>query len=472
MTSDNLFKNFNLKEPLCQALDEAGFKTPSPIQMQAIPIVMAGRDFIGQAQTGTGKTAAFGLPALHLIHDMPNSQVLVMTPTRELATQVSDELFKLGRYLGIKTAIVCGGKSFKAQTDAFKRGTQVIVATPGRLLDLLESDRLPEFNPAIVILDEADEMLDMGFLEDIQKIFTYLPVKRQTLMFSATMPQPIKQLAAKILHNPAFVSVTSSETTNKDIRQTYYVIREDERDSALIRLLDCEDRAKSIIFCRTKKDVDRLASLLVATGYQARGLHGDMEQPQREEVIRSFRSQNIHILVATDVAARGLNVSEISHVFNYHMPFDPSSYVHRIGRTGRAGNKGLACTFVTQREYRDFARYEKAVGAQITRQAIPSLDDVKKMKRHKLATKLLEQPLHDETIEMLKLMPDVDFKDMATRLLSFILTQQQVEGPDQIGIEKLDLPERSPHPARRRKAAAFSRQKSFKGGSKFSKRSY
>jgi ATP-dependent RNA helicase DeaD len=469
MSQESLFKKFNLKAPLFQAVEEAGFTIPSPIQEQAIPIIMSGRDLIGQAQTGTGKTAAFGLPALDLIHDMPNTQILVMTPTRELALQVSDELFKLGRYLGIKTAIICGGKSFKAQTDAVKRGTQVIVATPGRLLDLLESDRLPEFTPSIVILDEADEMLDMGFLEDIKKIFTFLPVKRQTLMFSATMPQPIKQLAAKILNNPAFVSVTTTETTNKDIRQTYYVIREDERDSALVRLLDCEDRNKSIIFCRTKKDVDRVTSLLVASGFQARGLHGDMEQPQREEVIRSFRSQNIHILVATDVASRGLNVSEISHVFNYHMPFDSMSYVHRIGRTGRAGNKGLACTFVTQREYRDFARYEKAVGAAITRHTIPTLDDVKKMKRHKLVTKLLEQPVHDETHEMLGLLKDVDYKEMTTRLLSFILSKQQVEGPDQIGLEQLDLPERSPHP-RRRNAASFQRQKSFKGGSKFSKR--
>lgn len=463
----NLFEQFGLKAPLFQAVQEAGFKTPSPVQQQAIPLIMAGKDIVAQAQTGTGKTAAFGLPALHLIHDMPNSQILVMTPTRELAKQVSDELFRLGRYLGIKTAIVCGGKSSKSQTDAFRFGTQVIVATPGRLLDLLESGRIPDFYPSIVILDEADEMLDMGFLDDIKQIFTYLPEKRQTLLFSATMPPAIQQLASKILNNPAFVKVTKEEKTNIDIRQTFYVISEEERDHAIIRLLDSEDCDKSIIFCRTKKDVDRLSTLLVATGFQARGLHGDMEQPQREEVIRSFRSQNINILVATDVAARGLNVSEISHVFNYHMPFDASSYVHRIGRTGRAGKKGLACTFVTQREYREFSRYEKMVGAKITRHSIPSLEDVKKARRAKLIANIMEQATHHEVDEVFKQLSNIDYKEMTAKLLSFILSQQKVQGPDQIGCEQhLEVPQRNhAQPARRRKPAAFQRQKSFKGGS-------
>ncbi|MCE2981944.1 MAG: DEAD/DEAH box helicase, partial [Parachlamydia sp.] len=359
---ENGFLAFGLKEPILQALHEAGFKTPSPIQHEAIPAVLKGHDIVAQAQTGTGKTAAFALPALHLLTEQPGAQMLILTPTRELASQVSDEVFRLGRHLGIKTATICGGKSFRPQLEAMKRGVQVIVATPGRLLDLLSAGSLSEFKPMIVVLDEADEMLDMGFLEDIQAIFSHLPAKRQTLLFSATMPAPIQRLANQILIHPLFIRITQKETTNKDINQCYYVIRDDERDDAILRLLDSEEPSKSIIFCKTKKDVDRLATLLVANGYHARGLHGDMEQPQREEVIRHFRAETIKVLVATDVAARGLSVSDVSHVFNYHLPFDPASYVHRIGRTGRAGNKGQASTFVTLREWRDFQRYEKAIG--------------------------------------------------------------------------------------------------------------
>ncbi|WP_213105104.1 DEAD/DEAH box helicase [Candidatus Protochlamydia amoebophila] len=441
MTQDSIieqdlaFEQFGLKAPILQALQEAGFKIASPIQKQAIPVVLAGHDVVAQAHTGTGKTAAFGLPALHLIHDNPGSQLLVLTPTRELASQVSDELFRLGRHLGIRTATICGGKSFRPQIEALQRGVQVIVATPGRLQDLLESDSLPDFRPAIVVLDEADEMLDMGFLEAIQRIFTFLPEKRQTLLFSATMPSAIQKLAHQILKKPIFISVTQKETTNKDIKQVYYVIREDERDDAILRLLDSEEPAKSIIFCRTKKDVDRLSTTLVANGYHARGLHGDMEQPQREEVIRHFRSEQIRVLVATDVAARGLSVSDVSHVFNYHLPFDPASYVHRIGRTGRAGNKGVASTFVTLREWREFQRYEKVTGAPINREIIPTLEDVKKLKRQKLVSRIQNQPLHQETELVLELMKEVDHSTLVSKFISFVLEQETIQGPDRIGVE-------------------------------------
>ncbi|WP_068470835.1 DEAD/DEAH box helicase [Candidatus Protochlamydia phocaeensis] len=435
MTQELTFDIFGLKEPILQALQEAGFKTPSPIQAQAIPLILAGHDMIGQAHTGTGKTAAFGLPALHLISDQPNAQILVLTPTRELASQVSDELFRLGRHLGIRTATICGGKSFKHQIEAAKRGTQVIVATPGRLLDLFESGSLPGFQPSLVVLDEADEMLDMGFLEAIQKIFTFLPKQRQTLLFSATMPSPIQRLAGSILKKPQFVSVTQKETTNKDIKQVYYVIREEERDDAILRLLDNDEPGKSIIFCRTKKDVDRLTSLLVSCGYHARGLHGDMEQPQREEVIRQFRSEMVRVLVATDVAARGLSVSDVSHVFNYHLPFDPASYVHRIGRTGRAGNKGIASTFVTLREWRDFQRYEKFIGASINRAFIPTLEEAKQSKRARLVSSVLAQPVHNEVEHVLALVKEMDHQTLAAHFISFVLNQQSVRGPDQIGVE-------------------------------------
>jgi ATP-dependent RNA helicase DeaD len=435
-SEDNLaFDQFGLKAPILQALQEAGFKIASPIQKLAIPTVLAGRDVVAQAHTGTGKTAAFGLPALHLIHDRPGSQLLILTPTRELASQVSDELFRLGKHLGIRTATICGGKSFRPQIEALQRGVQVLVATPGRLQDLLESDSLPDFKPAIVVLDEADEMLDMGFLEAIQKIFSYIPEKRQTLLFSATMPPAIQKLAHQILKKPEFISVTHKETTNKDIEQVYYVIREDERDDAILRLLDSEEPNKSIIFCRTKKDVDRLSTLLVANGYHARGLHGDMEQPQREEVIRHFRAEQIRVLVATDVAARGLSVSDVSHVFNYHLPFDPASYVHRIGRTGRAGNKGVASTFVTLREWREFQRYEKVTGAPINRAMIPTLEDVKKLKRQKLFNRIQNQSLHQEASLVLDLMKEMDHATLVSKFISFVLDQEMVQGPDRIGVE-------------------------------------
>lgn len=435
MTQPVTFESFGLADNLMQAVKEAGFTTPSAIQQEVIPHILAGRDLIGQAQTGTGKTVAFGLPALHLLQQNPGAQMLVMTPTRELAKQVSDELFRFGRHLGIKTAIICGGKAFKAQIDSLQNGVQVLVATPGRLLDLLESKRLVDFRPAIVVLDEADEMLDMGFLEDIKHIFNFLPQKRQTLLFSATMPFQIQQLAEKILRQPLFVRTAQTEAVNGDIEQFYYMMHDEERDHAIIRIIDYENPEKAIIFCRTKKDVDRLTHFLVAAGYMARGLHGDMEQPQREDVIRHFRSEHLPFLVATDVAARGLNVTNISHVFNYHLPFDPNNYVHRIGRTGRAGKKGVACTFLTSREWRDFQRFEKALKTKIERKEIPSLKDVKEMKRRQLAQQIMNQSLHDEAEHMLQLMQGMDSHQVASKLISLLLTQQIVAGPEQIGFK-------------------------------------
>lgn len=430
------FDSFGLNEGIMKALEEAGFKTPSPIQQEVIPHILKKRDLVGQAQTGTGKTGAFGLPALHLLQENPEAQMLVMTPTRELAKQVSDELFRFGRHLGIKTAVICGGKAFKNQIDSLQKGVRVIVATPGRMLDLLSSNKLSGFQPAIVVLDEADEMLDMGFLDDITQIFNFLPKKRQTLLFSATMPLPIKKLAEKILHDPMFVSTKQKEKVNQDIEQCYYMIREDERDHAVIRLIDYENPEKAVIFCRTKKDVDRLTQFLVDGGYTARGLHGDMEQPQREEVIRNFRSDHLRLLVATDVAARGLSVPNVSHVFNYHLPYDPTQYVHRIGRTGRAGKKGIACTLLTSRDWRDFQRYEKMLGTQIKQKEIPSLNQVKIAKRQHLVDKIMLQAVHEDVAHLLELMKEVDSTLIASKLLSMLVKQTSVCGPERIGIER------------------------------------
>ena len=325
------FTDFNFKSTIQEAINEAGFKEPSPIQEDAIPHILEGKDVIAQAHTGTGKTAAFGLPVLNMMKAGGDIEALVIVPTRELAMQVSDELYKFGKLSNIKTATVYGGTPYGKQIERINRAN-IIVATPGRLQDLLKSGKI-KISPKFVILDEADEMLDMGFLDEIKNIFTFFKEKKQTLMFSATMPNAIKRLAQEILDNPITITITKKDSTNKNISQNYYVMAESERDDALIRLIDYKNPTKVIVFCRMKREVDRLVTHLVASGFKAKGLHGDMEQRQREVVIRAFKQGQVDIFVATDVAARGLDVNDVSHVFNYHIPFDSESYVHRIGRT-------------------------------------------------------------------------------------------------------------------------------------------
>lgn len=429
------FDDLGLKKEILQSIKDAGFSVPSPIQAAAIPFVLAGRDIVGQAHTGTGKTAAFGLPALNNLNPRDGVGVLVITPTRELATQVSDELYKYGRNLGVKTVTIYGGSSYNRQIDLINRGASVVVATPGRLLDILKKELVKDFTPQIVVLDEADEMLDMGFLDDINEIFSYLPTSRQTLLFSATMPKPIQLLAQRILNNPEFVSITKGETTNTDIEQEYYVIEESERDDAIIRLMHSEQSSKSVVFCRTKSEVDRLSNVLSSAGYLANGLHGDMEQRQRETVIKNFKSNNVKVLVATDVAARGIHVDNISHVFNYHIPFDPESYVHRIGRTGRAGVKGKAITLLTPLEFKELQRIKAKVGTTMTHAFVPSKNDLRALNLQSIVKNIEKQHIYDEAhkiIDMLK--EDIDEETIIFKLVSMVLDKQNIQGPNQIGI--------------------------------------
>ncbi len=436
------FDSFGFKDSILKGIQNADFRAPSPIQIKAIPAILSGADIVGQAHTGTGKTAAFGLPVLNMIKNTGSVEVLVITPTRELAGQVSDELFRLGKYANIKTTTVYGGQSYSHQIKNIKSGTHVVVATPGRLLDLLENCKIRSsvFTPSIVILDEADEMLDMGFLDDIQKIFSFLPEDRQTLLFSATMPPPIQKLAKVILKDPKFISVTNRETTNKNIEQHYYVIEERERDDAIIRLMNSQDPGKSIIFCRMKKEVDRICTLLVTRGYTAKGLHGDMEQSQREEVIQSFRDGKIDTLIATDVAARGLDVLDVTHVFNYHIPFDPESYVHRIGRTARAGRKGVAITLVTPLEFKDLKRIQRLVGTNIQKSKIPTGSEVRKAYVSNLLYEIQAQGIKEEAKEIMEaLEEEMDLSLIAYKLVSYLLDKQEVVGPDQIGISERQL---------------------------------
>ncbi len=437
-TIQSQFLTFGFNEDINKGIQNAGFKIPSPIQAKAIPIILEGRDLVAQANTGTGKTAAFGLPSMNKIASFKETGLLVITPTRELATQVADELYNLGKYAGIRTATVYGGSSYSRQISLIQKGAQVVVATPGRLKDLLSSGKLRDFNPEIVVLDEADEMLDMGFLEDIKDIFSYLPQNRQTILCSATMPKPIRILADKILDNPATVSIVDkNDATNKDIKQSYYVIDERERTDALVRLMDHDDPQKAIIFCRMKIEVDRLADTLISKGYNAKGLHGDMDQRARDEVIKSFRSSKINILVATDVAARGLDVKDVTHVFNYHIPFDPESYVHRVGRTGRAGQKGEAITLIAPMEFKELLRIQKSMGAPISLQTIPSSFDLKEKELNALAKEIEKAKIKDEATAILSTLGnEIDSSEIALKAISLLLSKHLASGPEHIGFSE------------------------------------
>ena len=435
------FSEFNFHRDIAKGVKIAGFKEPSPIQEQAIPIIASGSDMVGQAHTGTGKTAAFGLPMMDKLAKGEIERALVITPTRELATQVSDELYHLGRFAGIRTLTVYGGVGYGRQIALIHKGVQIVVATPGRLKDLYKKGKIDVFNPEIVILDEADEMLDMGFLDEIKEIFEYIPQNRQTLLFSATMPEPIKQLAEDILYQPEFLSVVGDEeTTNNVIDQRYYMINENQRDEALVKLLETEETNKCIVFCRMKREVDRIAEHLQALGFNASGLHGDLEQRDREIVIKAYRRGETKIMVATDVAARGLDVKDVTHVFNYHIPFDPQSYVHRIGRTGRAGKSGQAITLVTTEEFRELQRIQKEVGAEMrlaTLQGGEGLDDAG---REYLAEKIRDISIHKDANDMLSHMNQMDKEVLLEKLMSRLIEQEQQYIGTQIGFdqEKVD----------------------------------
>lgn len=458
------FAEFGLKPSILRGVHEAGFTTPSPIQLQAIPLIVAGRDVVGQAHTGTGKTAAFGLPGMSAIKHTGNVEMLVITPTRELATQVSDELFRLGRFENVRTVAIYGGSPYGRQLDALRSGVQVVVATPGRLLDLLEGGRVTKFfQPSLVVLDEADEMLDMGFLEDIQKIFTFLPGERQTLLFSATMPRPIQELAKTILKDPTMISVSPKEATVKEINQQYCVINEHERDNAIVRLIDSMEPKKSIIFCRTKSEVDRLSTTLLGRGYFARGLHGDMEQNQREDVIGCFRAGAASILVATDVAARGLDVADVTHVFNYHIPFDPDSYVHRIGRTGRAGKKGVAVTLITPSEYQGLKRIQNMVG-RIQWSSIATRKELRKMVAVRMLETIRDKDASADAEEIFEtLAGEMDLAEISCRLLTLLLEREAISGPDRIGLDSAQVERlQRPGPPTARKGAPPVRRQPYR----------
>jgi len=345
------FNELNLSPELLQSVERAGFEEATPIQAATIPLALAGRDVIGQAQTGTGKTAAFGLPMLEKIDTNDHSlQGLVIAPTRELAIQTQEELYRLGRDKKIRVQAVYGGADIGRQIRGLKDRPHIVVGTPGRMLDHINRHTLKLGTVRTLVLDEADEMLNMGFLEDIEKIISQVPADRQTLLFSATMPAAIKNIGVKFMKNPEHVQIEAKEMTADLIDQYYVRAKDFEKFDVMTRLLDVQTPDLAIVFGRTKRRVDELARGLEARGYRAEGIHGDLSQQKRMSVLRAFKSGQLDILVATDVAARGLDISGVTHVYNYDIPQDPESYVHRIGRTGRAGKGGMSVTFVTPNE--------------------------------------------------------------------------------------------------------------------------
>ncbi|HOV25990.1 MAG TPA: DEAD/DEAH box helicase [Pseudobacteroides sp.] len=381
-----IFKDLNLSEEVQKAIAEMGFEEATSIQSQSIPHIMEGKDVIGQAQTGTGKTCAFGIPAIEMLDsDLESIQVLVLCPTRELAIQSAEELKNVSKYKkNVKILPIYGGQPIERQIMALKKRPQIIIGTPGRIMDHMRRNTLKLSNLKIVILDEADEMLNMGFREDIDVILEKVPQEKQTILFSATMPKEILDLTSKYQKNPVHIKVSHKELTVPSIEQYYLQVSENAKLEVLSRLIDTNNIKLSLVFCNTKKRVDELAINLQSRGYSAEALHGDMRQEQRDKVMNRFRKGKFDICIATDVAARGIDVDDVDAVFNYDLPNDEEYYVHRIGRTGRAGRSGKAFTFVTGREIyklRDIQRYTKST---ITLMKPPTYSDVEENKMNSM----------------------------------------------------------------------------------------
>ncbi len=423
------FEELGLTPAIERAVKDMGFEEASPIQTKAIPAIKEGIDVIGQAQTGTGKTAAFGIPMLEKI-DPKNKklQAIILCPTRELAIQVAEEIRVLGKYMhGVKVLPIYGGQEIAKQIRSLKSGTQVIIGTPGRVMDHMRRKTIKMDEVRTIILDEADEMLNMGFREDIETILEGVPEERQTILFSATMPQAILDITRKFQNNAKIIKVTKKELTVPNIEQYYYEVRPKNKSEIISRLLDIHQPKLSVIFCNTKKQVDLLVTDLIGRGYFAAGLHGDMKQQQRDRVMQGFRKGSTEILVATDVAARGIDVDEVECVFNYDLPQDEEYYVHRIGRTGRAGRIGKAFSFVSGRDVyklKDIQRYCKT---KILAQKVPTSDDVANLKIDNLLSQIDTIIENDDLKNLVRIVEDkineADYTamDMAAALLKIAM---------------------------------------------------
>jgi len=428
MTS-TLFSDLGISPELLKAVEQMGFTTPSPIQEQTIPQLLQGNDIIGQAQTGTGKTAAFGIPMAQLTDEQASTvQSVVLCPTRELAMQVSEELKKIAQFKrGIKILPVYGGEGIQHQLKELRRGVHIIVGTPGRVMDHMQRGSLSFEDVKMIVLDEADEMLNMGFREDIEHILDTMPKKRQTVLFSATMPKPIMDIAKKFQTDPVLVKVTTEKLTSVNIKQFFYETKNSEKVGLITRTMEAFQFKLAIVFCNTKLRVDEVAQELSSKGLTAEGIHGDLNQGQRNKVLGRFKDGHTNILVATDVAARGIDVNNIDAVFNYDIPLDPEYYVHRIGRTGRAGNLGQSYSFVCgSNDFRRLKRIEQYSKVRIERVEPPSAGDVYLLRKQDMLDKMIEKVAGDDLAPYYTIVDEffqsgLSNRQLSAALLSFIL---------------------------------------------------
>ncbi len=436
--ADAAFAALGLGPALVETLDALGYEEPSPIQREAVPVLLTGVDVLGQAATGTGKTAAFALPLLqrHLVDgDAPAEAnrplALVLAPTRELAMQVRDAVATYGRALGVRAVAVFGGQAVGRQWKALERGVHVVVATPGRARDLVQRGALDLGGVRTVVLDEADEMLDMGFAEDIEAILDATPGERQTVLFSATMPRRITAIAEAHQRDPVRISVHREDAVESagQVRQVAYVVDRAHKAAALARILDVEDPTAAIVFCRTRLEVDELTETLNGRNVRAEALHGGMDQPERDRVMGRLRDGTAEVLVATDVAARGLDVDHLTHVVNHDVPTAPEAYVHRIGRVGRAGRTGVAITLVEPRQRRLLQNIERLVGQQLERARIPTVDDVRASRVARVAEAIEAAAVSDDVEEHAEVLEALGDLDPRTVALAAIGLLREAEGP-------------------------------------------
>jgi ATP-dependent RNA helicase DeaD len=404
------FAELGLSEDILKAVTEMGFEKPSPIQAQGIPPVMEGRDVIGQAQTGTGKTAAFGIPVLQRIDLTSNAtQALVLCPTRELAVQVSEELGRLAKYVrGVRIEVIYGGDSIERQIRSLKRGVHIVVGTPGRVMDHMQRGTIKFDQVQMMVLDEADEMLDMGFREDIESILAEMPEERQTILFSATMSKPIMSITKRFQKDPVLIKVVRNELTNQNIEQVYFEVKPQAKVEVMTRLIDMYHLKSLLVFCNTKRKVDEIVEDLQLRGYASEGIHGDLRQQQRSNVMSKFKAGVTTILVATDVAARGIDVSGLDAVINFDIPLDEEYYVHRIGRTGRAGMSGKAFSMVARDEKFRLRQIENYTKVKIEKGVIPSYEDIVGVRKARFVESIAaaiqagDLELYDDVLEMLR----------------------------------------------------------------------
>ncbi len=454
------FTSLNLRPELEQAIAELGYITPTPIQAQMIPLMLTGADVIGQAQTGTGKTAAFALPILHHYIHQRLPQALVLAPTRELALQVASAMEDYGKHLKARVLAVYGGQSYALQINALKRGVDVIVGTPGRIIDLMERKALDLSAVRSVALDEADEMLNMGFIEPVEQILAATPATRQTALFSATMPPRIRSLADKFMRDPQSVAIKKSTVTVAAIEQRYYIVNEGDKISALANLFEMEPITSALIFVRTRVETGQLASQLSARGFPAEALNGDLEQNAREQILNRFRSGQIKVLVATDVAARGLDIDNISHVFNYHLPDDAEVFVHRIGRTGRAGKTGVAISFFTPREKRRLRDIESMTKQPMTLAKLPTAQEIQAMRENQTLEQMkiwLGRGRYQREREMVARLVEAGFDPMEIAAAALKISRSSEKQRPVANIAQAEFPEHA------RKGDKASRREKFAG---------